>query len=59
MKPKAERTLPGNQHPTEDELAREHLGGPRGAKELEPAPMTPQREKKMPLGEKRNTGHTA
>jgi len=34
--------------PTEDDMAQAALGGPRGAKELEPAKMTPQREKKTP-----------
>ena len=42
---------------TEDELAREHLGGPRGANELKPAPMTPQRRKNTP--EDDDPGHTA
>jgi hypothetical protein len=42
---------------TEDELAREHLGGSRGADEIKPAPMTPQRRKKMPAGT--DPGHTA
>jgi Protein of unknown function (DUF2934) len=37
-----------NERKTEDEMAREKLGGVKGSKELKPAPMTPQREKKTP-----------
>ena len=43
--------------PTEDDLAQAHLGGPRGAPELAPAPMTPQRRKKTPKDF--DPGHTA
>ena len=43
--------------PTEDDLAQAHLGGPRGAPELRPAPMTPQRRKKTPNN--LDPGHTA
>jgi len=39
---------PGGARPTEDDLAQAHLGGPRGAPELPPAKMTPQRKKKTP-----------
>ena len=42
---------------TEDEVAREHLGGVKGSKELPPAPMTPQQEKNMP--KPLDPGHTA
>ena len=41
----------------EDEIAQAHLGGPRGAPELKPAKMTPQREKKTPKDF--DPGHTA
>jgi hypothetical protein len=58
---KEERRRPPNKQPeerqTEDEIAREHLGGPRGSVELKPAPMTPQRRKKTP--EDDDPGHTA
>ena len=43
--------------PTEDDLAQAHLGGPRGAPELAPAKMTPQRRKKTP--DNIDPGHTA
>ena len=43
--------------PTEDDLAQAHLGGPRGAPELKPAKMTPQRRKKTPNN--LDPGHTA
>ncbi len=43
--------------PSEDDLAQAHLGGPRGAPELEPAKMTPQRKKKTPTDY--DPGHTA
>lgn len=42
---------------TEDEIAREHLGGVKGSKELPPAPMTPQQQKNMP--KPLDPGHTA
>jgi hypothetical protein len=53
-KPKAERD---DVRPTEDDLARANLGGPRGASELAPAKMTPQRKKKTPNDF--DPGHTA
>jgi hypothetical protein len=37
-----------SERPTEDDIAQAHLGGPRGAPELKPATMTPQRKKKTP-----------
>jgi len=43
--------------PTEDDLAQARLGGPRGAPELAPAKMTPQRRKKTP--DNIDPGHTA
>jgi hypothetical protein len=43
--------------PTEDDIAREHLGGPKGAKELRPAPMTRQRRIKTPASDP-DPGHT-
>ena len=42
---------------TEDDLAQASLGGPRGAPELKPAKMTPQRKKKTPKSV--DPGHTA
>jgi hypothetical protein len=53
-KPKSERD---DVRPSEDDLAQAHLGGPRGAPELEPAKMTPQRKKKTPSDF--DPGHTA
>jgi len=53
-KPKAERD---DVRPSEDDLAQAHLGGPRGAPELAPAKMTPQRKKKTPGNS--DPGHTA
>jgi hypothetical protein len=44
--------------PTEDDIARERLGGPKGAAELKPAPMTRQRRIKKPP-EDTDPGHTA
>jgi hypothetical protein len=44
--------------PTEDDVAREHLGGPKGAPELKPAPMTRQRRIKTPSNDT-EPGHTA
>jgi hypothetical protein len=44
--------------PTEDDVARERLGGSRGATELEPAPMTRQRRIKTPPNDE-EPGHTA
>ncbi len=44
--------------PTEDDVARERLGGTRGAAELEPAPMTRQRRIKTPSNDV-EPGHTA
>ncbi len=44
--------------PTEDDVARKRLGGPKGARELEPAPMTRQRRIKMPPDDT-EPGHTA
>lgn len=44
--------------PTEDDVARERLGGPKGATELKPAPMTRQRRIKTPSNDT-EPGHTA
>jgi hypothetical protein len=44
--------------PTEDDVARERLGGPKGAPELKPAPMTRQRRIKTPENDT-EPGHTA
>jgi len=41
----------------EDDIAQARLGGPRGAPELQPAKMTPQRKKKTP--DDFDPGHTA
>ncbi len=55
IRPKAERDT---ERPTEDDLAREHLGGTRGDPSLREAPMTEQRRKKtFPKDE--NDGHVA
>jgi hypothetical protein len=56
MKPKAERDP---NRPTEDDIARDALGGPKGSEELKPAEMTPQRKKKMPAGGDFDRGHAA
>jgi hypothetical protein len=53
-KPKSEQDMP---RPSEDDIAQAHLGGPRGAPELAPAKMTPQRKKKTPSDF--DPGHTA
>src|SRR5262249_53943317 len=53
-KPKSEID---DERPSEDDLAQARLGGPRGAPELAPAKMTPQRKKKTP-GDF-DPGHTA
>lgn len=37
-----------NDRPSEDDVAQARLGGPRGAPELPPAPMTRQRRIKTP-----------
>ncbi len=44
--------------PTEDDVARERLGGSRGAAELKPAPMTRLRRIKTPSNDA-EPGHTA
>jgi len=44
--------------PTEDDVAQDRLGGPRGAPELKPAPMTRQRRIKTPENDS-EPGHTA
>ncbi len=44
--------------PTEDDVARERLGGSRGAAELKPAPMTRLRRIKTPSNDD-EPGHTA
>jgi hypothetical protein len=58
MKPKSGND-PGNANDrrTEDEIAREHLGGPRGSKDLPPAPMTPEQRRQVPPDDE--PGHTA
>ncbi len=53
-KPKSEQETA---RPSEDDLAQAKLGGPRGAPELAPAKMTPQRKKKTP--DDVDPGHTA
>jgi hypothetical protein len=52
------RLAPEDERPTEDDIARAHLGGTRGSPDLPDAPMTPQRAKKMPSAASRG-GHTA
>ena len=59
MKPKSEQDP---NRPSEDDIARAALGGPKGAEELKPAEMTSQRKKKTPLdgdGGDFDRGHTA
>jgi hypothetical protein len=46
------------ERPSEDDVAQERLGGPRGAPELKPAPMTRQRRIKTPENDS-GPGHTA
>jgi hypothetical protein len=46
--------------PSEDDVAQERLGGPRGSPELKPAPMTRQRRIKTPENDTEpGSGHTA
>lgn len=52
------RLAPDDERPTEDDIARAHLGGTRGSPDLPDAPMTPQRAKKTPAIIPRG-GHTA
>jgi hypothetical protein len=53
------KPLPDNaDRPTEDDVAQKRLGGPRGAPELKPAPMTRQRRIKTPENDP-EPGHTA
>jgi hypothetical protein len=44
--------------PSEDDMARERLGGPKGSPELKPAPMMRQRRIKTPESDT-EPGHTA
>jgi hypothetical protein len=57
VKSRIDETIDPADRPTEDDVARARLGGPRGAPELKPAPMTRQREIKTPLDI--DPGHTA
>jgi len=57
IKPKSERRDSDDPRPNEDDIAQARLGGPRGAPELKPARMTPQRKKKTP--QEFDPGHTA
>jgi hypothetical protein len=46
-----------DERPTEDDIARETLGGPKGSRELEPAPLTRrEREQNSPNDD---PGHVA
>lgn len=47
----------GDERPTEDQIARARLGGPRGAPELGQAPLAPQAREQMPR--KIDDGHVA
>lgn len=47
----------GGEPPTEDQIARARLGGPRGAPELGQAPLAPQAREQMPR--KVDDGHVA
>ena len=55
---KVKSTPDDTDRPTEDDVARERLGGSRGAAELDPAPMTRQRRIKTPSKDT-EPGHTA
>jgi hypothetical protein len=55
---KVKSTPDDTDRPTEDDVARERLGGSRGAAELDPAPMTRQRRIKTPSNDT-EPGHTA
>jgi hypothetical protein len=56
-RPKSEMRDRDEPRPSEDDIAQARLGGPRGAPELAPATMTPQRKKKPP--DNVDPGHTA
>jgi hypothetical protein len=56
--PKGKPQADDTDRPSEDDVARERLGGPRGAPELKPAPMTRQRRIKTPESDP-EPGHTA
>jgi hypothetical protein len=43
--------------PTEDDIARERLGGPKGSPELEPAPLT--RQERVQNSPNDDPGHVA
>jgi hypothetical protein len=47
----------GDKRPTEDDRARERLGGPRGSPALPPAPLTPQERKQVSPDD--DPGHVA
>lgn len=47
----------GDERPTEDDIARARLGGPRGAPELGEAPLVPQAREQIPR--KIDGGHVA
>jgi hypothetical protein len=52
-----DRSKQTDNRPTEDDIARERLGGPKGARELPPAPLTRQeKEQNLPNDE---PGHVA
>jgi hypothetical protein len=53
LKPKAER----QERVTEDQAAREKLGGVKGSPELPPAPLTRQEDEQMPRND--DPGHVA
>ena len=54
---KSRPTRPVEDRPTEDDLARAKLGGPKGSPQLPPAPLTPQeKEQILPNDE---PGHVA
>jgi hypothetical protein len=53
LKPKAQR----EERKTEDQTAREELGGVKGSSELPPAPLTRQEEEQMPRNDE--PGHVA
>ena len=57
VKSRIDEAIDPADRPTEDDVARAHLGGPRGAPELDPPPMTRLRRIKTPANGE--PGHTA
>ena len=51
------RPRPIEDRPTEDDIARDKLGGPKGSPELEPAPLT--RQERVQNSPNDDPGHVA